>query len=208
MITAIIGLVGGMALYFSHAPSDKRVKISAPRASILAIVVLFCFVLTTLDLSRAEAIERIFADDGAMDDRTDYWSSGLGLFWQYFPLGFGPGAFVPVFQMEEPMALLSSAYLNRLHNDWLETALAFGLHGILLLSCAAAYFIWRFVVLWIQMDGRHTAVALGRMASVIIIILGIASTSDYPLSAPAMIGFFALVLVWLAGARQDRALYN
>lgn len=208
LITAIIGLVGGIALYISHAPSDKRVKISAPLASIMTVVVLFCLVSATIYFSRAEAIERIFSDDGAMNDRADYWSSGFRIFWQYFPLGFGPGAFVPVFQMEEPSALLSSAYLNRLHNDWLETALAFGLPGILLLLCATAYFVWRFVVLWIQMDGRRTSVALGRMASVIIIILGIASTSDYPLRTPAMVGFFALVLVWFSEARRDQVLYT
>lgn len=207
LITAIVGIGGGVALYFSHAPAVKGVKISKSLASILGVAVLFCLVFATIYFSRAEAIDRIFADTGAANSRADYWSSGFALFWQYFPLGFGPGAFVPVFQMEEPVALLSSAYLNRLHNDWLETAIAFGLPGFLLILCATAYFMWRFFVLWFRMDGRRTAVASGRMASVIIIILGIASISDYPLRTPAMMGFFALVLVWFSDARRDSAVY-
>jgi hypothetical protein len=53
-----------------------------------------------------------------------------------------------------------------------------------------------------RMDGARSAVALGRMASIVIAILGIASMSDYPLRTPAMAGFAALVLVWFGHARQ------
>lgn len=48
------------------------------------------------------------------------------------------------------------------------------------------------------MDGAHLAVTLGQIASVIIVILGIASLSDYPLRTRAMDGFAALILVLFA----------
>lgn len=202
LLTATVGLIGAALLYVSHAPSYRgstKAKFATP---IWAAAILVCFVLVTVYFSRAEAIERIFAENAGANDRADFWTSGLQLFWHYFPLGFGPGGFVPAFQNIEPLALLSGAYLNRLHNDWLETALTFGVPGILLMLAGAVYYLRRSFVLWMRMDGARSAVALGRMASIVIAILGIASLSDYPLRTPAMAGFVALVLVWFAYARQ------
>ena len=201
MLTATVGLIGAALLYVSHAPSYRGSTKAKPALPIWAVAILVCLVLVTVYFSRAEAIERIFVENGGANDRADFWSSGLRLFWQYLPLGFGPGGFVPAFQNTEPLALLSGAYLNRLHNDWLETALTFGIPGILLMLTGAAYYLRRSFVLWMLMDGTRSAVALGRMASVVIAIFGIASLSDYPLRTPAMAGFAALVLVWFAHAR-------
>ena len=166
--------------------------------------VLLCLVFATIYFSRAEAIERVFAEPARAIDRAEFWASGIKLFWQYFPFGFGPGSFVQAFQRDEPLALLRSTYLNRLHNDWLEIALTFGVPGILLMLGAVALFVRRSYDLWFRMDGARSTVAVGRMASVIFIVLGIASMSDYPLRTPAMMGFAALVLIWFTEA--DNAL--
>jgi O-antigen ligase len=203
MLTATVGLIGAALLYVSHAPSYRGSTKAKSATPIWAAAILVCLVLVTVYFSRAEAIERIFAENGAANDRADFWTSGLQLFWQYFPLGFGPGGFVPAFQNIEPLALLNGAYLNRLHNDWLETALTFGVPGIVLMLAGAVYYLRRSFVLWMRMDGARSAVALGRMATIVIAILGIASMSDYPLRTPAMAGFAALVLVWFAHARHD-----
>ena len=201
MLTATVGLIGGALLYVSHAPSYRGSKTAKSAMPILGAAILASLVLATVYFSRAEAIERIFAENAGAKDRTDFWTSSLQLFWHYFPLGFGPGGFVPAFQKIEPLALLDGAYLNRLHNDWFETALSFGVPGILLMLTVAGYYLRRSFVLWTRMDGTQSAVALGRMASVVIAILGIASLSDYPMRTPAMAGFAALVLIWFAHAR-------
>lgn len=201
MLTATVGLIGGALMNVSHAPSyhgSKTAKFSLP---IWGAVILVSLVLVTIYFSRAEAIERIFAENSGAKDRADFWTSSLQLFWHYFPFGFGAGGFVPAFQNTEPLALLDGHYLNRLHNDWLETGLSFGVSGILLMLTGVGYYLRRSFVLWVRMDGQRSAVALGRMASIIIAILGIASLSDYPLRTPAMAGFAALVLVWFAHAR-------
>ena len=202
MLTAAVGLIGSAQLYVSHAPSYRRSTQAKSATPIWAAAILVGLVLVTVYFSRAEAIERIFAENGFANDRADFWASSLGLFWQFSPLGFGPGGFVSAFQITEPLALLDGAYLNRLHNDWLETALTFGVPGILLMLAGVGYYIRRSFVLWMRMDGARSAVALGRMASIVIAILGIASMSDYPLRTPAMAGFAALVLVWFGHARQ------
>lgn len=204
MLAAIIGLIGGVLLYISSGQTHRGSKAGTPLTPILAFAVVASLIFATIYFSRAEAIERVFAENGTANDRADFWTSGVPLFWQYFPFGFGPGSFVAAFQAGEPDALLNSAYLNRLHNDWLETGLTYGVPGILLMLGGAFYYFWRSFHLWFRLDGARTAVALGRMASVIIAILAIASLSDYPLRTPAMMGFAALVCLWFVGTLPER----
>lgn len=203
LLTATAGLLGALLISFSAQPSDShaikyKFLVSAFVASAIALLV-----LVTIYFSRAEAVERIFAESGAAKDRTALWASSLALFWQYFPFGFGPGSFAMSFQISEPTALLDEFYVNRLHNDWLEHGLAFGIPGIILMLVGIVCYLRRAFLLWTRMDGARSAVALGRMASVIITILGIASVSDYPLRTPAMAGLAALGVVWLLHARRD-----
>jgi len=204
MLAAIIGLIGGLILYVPRGQAHRGPKIGIPSMLMLASALVACLVFATVYFSRAEAIERIFAENGTANDRTDLWISGATLFWQYFPFGFGPGSFVPAFQADEPVALLSDTYLNRLHNDWLETGLTYGAPGMLLMLGGVCYYFWRCFHLWFRQDGTRTSVALGRMASVVIAILAVASLSDYPLRTPAMIGFAILVSLWFIGALPER----
>lgn len=203
MLAAVIGLLGCALLYISNANKHIEPRGNKSLSLVLAIVALFGLIFATIYFSRAEAIDRIFAEPNNMKDRTDFWTSSLQLFWQYFPLGFGPGGFVPAFLKDEPFYLLSSAYLNRLHNDWLETALTFGVPGILLMFVGTIYYLRRSFELWVRMNGERSTVALGRMASIVIAIFAVASFSDYPLRTPAMAGFAALALVWFAYARYQ-----
>ncbi len=203
VLTAIVGLTGGALLYVSHAPRDCESKQVVQRIPILAAVVIICLVFATIYFSRAEAIERLFAQQDGVDDRTVFWASSLKLFWHYFPFGFGPGSFVAAFQAEEPKALLDGSYLNRLHNDWLETSLAFGVLGTLAMLGAVVFYIKRSLVLWVRLDGARSSVALGRMASIIIAILAIASLSDYPLRTPAMMGLFTLACLWFVDTKHQ-----
>lgn len=203
MLTTAVGLIGGALLYVSHAPSYSGSTKAKSTLPIWSASILAGLVLVTVYFSRAEAIERIFIESGGANDRAAFWAASLTLFWQYVPFGFGPGGFVQAFQNTETLALLNGQYLNRLHNDWLETALTFGVPGMVLMLAGIGYYLRRLFVLWMRMDGRRSAVALGRMASIVIAILGIASLSDYPLRTPSMAGFAALVLVWFAYARPQ-----
>lgn len=203
LLSAIMGLIGGVLLYRSCAPSTVGSKAGISSKALVTALGLLCLSLATIYFSRAEAVERIFADAGLVNDRSEFWSASFPLFGQYLPLGFGPGGFVPAFYNIEPSTMLGAPYLNRLHNDWLETALTFGVPGILFLASGSIYYFYRSYILWVQMDGTRSAVAIGRMASVVIAILGVASLSDYPLRTPAMAGFAALVLFWFVYARRD-----
>ncbi len=203
LLTAIVALLGGALLYASTNHPNRETKNRPFMAPLLAIAFVSCLVLITIFVARAEAIDRIFEDTNDGNSRVDYWASSLNLFWHYFPFGSGPGSFVSAFQKNEPVTLLGRLYLNRLHNDWLETGLTFGLAGIFLMLGGILYYLRRSFLLWFRMDGARSAVSRGRMASIIFAILGIASLSDYPLRTPAMMGFAALVLLWFAEARRE-----
>jgi hypothetical protein len=203
ILTLILGIIGSLLLYVFRSPKHRELKSDKSIVIILAVSVVISLVLATIYFSRAEAIERIFVETNTGNDRAEFWSSSMKLLWQYFPLGFGPGSFVSAFQNDEPMALLNGAYLNRLHNDWLETILTYGVPGILLLLSGMVYYVKRLFTLWFSLNGNRSSVAIGRMASIIIAMMAIASVFDYPLRTPAMMGFFALVIVWFAHARRE-----
>ena len=209
MLAAVVGILGGVLIYGSYIPSKSEFKSRKSISIIWALSAFLGLVFLTVYFSRAKSIERIFADTNSAPDRAEFWISSLDLFWEYMPLGFGPGSFTQVFQFKEPLSLLDSTYLNRLHNDWLEVVLTFGIPGTLLLLSGLVYFIWRTFGLWVRLDGTRTLVAQGRVASVVIVIFGITSFTDYPLRTPSLMGFATLALVWLTasghhleGARQ------
>ena len=85
-------------------------------------------------------------------------------------------------------------------NDWIETAVTFGIPGIAGLLMAVAFFVKRNWTLWRKMDGRRRSVAISRLGGVIILLVALASIADYPLRAPAMMSLFALSCVWFTDA--------
>jgi O-antigen ligase len=208
LVGAAIGLGAAALLY--RQPSDVRtVRRGKPdrvkALPILGGITVISLVFLTYFLSRAEAIERLFTQASGEDGRTDFWAVSIDLFWKYFPWGSGSGSFVEAYQIVEPARLLDSTYLNRAHNDWVETAVTFGLPGVIALSVAVIAFSIRSYRLWRNADGSERAVAYGRLASVMIAMIAIASASDYPLRTPTMMGLFAIFALWLIEAGRDRA---
>jgi O-antigen ligase len=207
LVSAVIGLTAAALLY--RQPTDVRTIRRGKPDSVKALPILggiavISLALLTYFLSRAEAIDRLFMEASGEDARTDFWAVSIDLFWKYFPWGSGSGSFVEAYQIVEPTRLLDATYLNRAHNDWVETAVTFGLPGVLTLAVALVTFGMRSYRLWRGKDGRNRSVAFGRLASVMIAMIAIASTSDYPLRTPIMMGLFAICALWLTEAGRDR----
>ena len=208
LISAIIGLGAAATLYRqpTNLRSMRRGKSDRIKAlPILGGVAVISLAFLTYFLSRAEAIERLFAKAAGEDERTDFWVISLDLFWKYFPWGSGSGSFVEAFQIVEPERMLDATYLNRAHNDWIETAVTFGLPGVIALLAALAAFVIRSYELWRSADGSKRSVTFGRLASVIMVMIAIASASDYPLRTPAMMGLLAICVLWLSEAGRNQA---
>jgi O-antigen ligase len=207
LVNAVIGLGAAAILY--RQPTDVRTVRRGKPNRIKALPVLgglavMCLVFLTYFLSRAEAIERLFAQASGEDERTNFWAVSVDLFWKYFPWGSGSGSFVEAYQIVEPPSLLDATYLNRAHNDWVETAVTFGLLGVIALLVTLVAFSIRSYRLWRNAEGSERSVALGRLASVMIAMIAIASASDYPLRTPIMMGLFAICALWLTEAGRGK----
>jgi hypothetical protein len=63
MLTGMIGLTGGAILYGLHVSSNNRQKGGQSLTPVVAASVLLCLVFATIYFSRAEAIERFFAEN-------------------------------------------------------------------------------------------------------------------------------------------------
>jgi O-antigen ligase len=209
LVSAVIGILGACLLY--RRPTDVRtVRRGSPDrikvVPILGGLAVISLGFLTFFFSRAEAIERLFAAASGEDSRTDFWVVSLDLFWKYFPWGSGSGSFVEAFQIIEPTYLLDATYLNRAHNDWVEIAVTFGLAGVIGLALASAAFFWRSYNLWRNADRGRRYVAFGRLASVCIAMIAIASISDYPLRTPTMMGVFAIFALWFTESGRERSI--
>lgn len=207
LISAILGFGGAALLYGRSTPittgSRKEARFKFNPVPLLGGLVAVCLTFVTYYFSRAEAIDRFFGAASDADGRGDVWLVSLDLFWKYFPWGSGSGSFVEAFQIIEPANLLDATYLNRAHNDWLETAITFGLPGVLLLAIGLAAYLRQTFAIWFQMDGKHRSVIFARMAGIAIAIIAIASISDYPLRTPIMMCVFAVLILWFAFAHFD-----
>jgi O-antigen ligase len=131
----------------------------------------------------------------------------LGLIQKYFPFGSGFGSFVEVFQLDEPLRYLKPTYVNHMHNDWLEILLTGGLPAVAILLFAIAGYLSTSVALFRRRDADRREVKMARLAAVLILILALASITDYPLRTPSMMAFLAVLCLWFTApaSRQGKA---
>ena len=207
LISTVLALLISSLLY-RRPPAGHKVRRGSKRMSIgplqlLIGIVVVCLGFLTYYFSRAVAIERLF-EEPTQVSRADFWSVSLQLFWKYFPWGSGSGSFVEAFLIAEPMGQLDENYLNRAHNDWLESAVTFGMPGILVLVTSLILFIKKSYVVWVKMDPNRGHIALARAAAAIVGILAFASLSDYPLRTPIMMSVLAVSLLWLTEVNRSR----
>jgi hypothetical protein len=212
VFVTIFGLLGAAALYRPVANGGKSkpafVLIGSGNARHLFLAVLvICLSLLTLLFSRAQAIERLFEQSVTDEARVDFWKVSVEMFWKYFPLGTGSASFAQTFQVDQPTYLLNPSYLNRAHNDWLETVTDFGLPGAVSLVVVVGLFLRRSYRLWFHHNGKNRSVAYARLATLFFGMIGFASFGDYPLRTPAFMSMAVVMLLWLDGAGPDRK-YN
>lgn len=159
--------------------------------------------------SRAEAFSRLIASDMTDNRRIEVWLPALKMTEHYFPFGSGAGSYVPVFQVDEPDSILTWTYSNHVHNDWIEVVLTAGLPGALLLIATVAAVLFLSGRAWTRRQLSPASRLRARMASLVIVLLGLASLGDYPLRTPSLMAFFVVMLLWLeAPASEDAPLVS
>lgn len=148
-------------------------------------------VLITTYAARDVAIDRIGTD--AEDLRWQFWQTIVTFLPQYLPWGSGIGSFVPVYEIHERADMLMPQYVNQAHNDWLDLALTSGIPG-LFLALASTVMLAKAAgtALIAQGIGGH----LRRAGIGMILVLALASLSDYPVRTPILSAFVAIAVIW------------
>lgn len=171
-------------------------------------VLLFAAALAAaLTFARAEAVHRLFSADPVEDARVKLLRPLLAMIREFFPLGTGFGSFDPVYRGFEPFLNLSVTFMNQAHDDYLQLILEGGLPALVLLCLFVGWWIWASWTLWRR---RGEGTGMGRLGSTILLLIMLASVTDYPIRTPLMMVIAAQSAGWMlaALARYNRAAFS
>lgn len=159
----------------------------------LATVIIF----TTLSFvaDRVETVDRLLSLAVDEDLRNRARPTLLQMILEYMPFGAGLGSFDASFRLNEPVHLLALQYFNQAHNDYLGIALDAGVPGVVLLVSGVAWWAWATVQV-IRANGDD--VMLGRLGSAILLLIFVASATDYPARTPTVMAIAVIAAAWLA----------
>lgn len=147
--------------------------------------------LVALWSARDLAFSRLASVDQNLRPRL--WKSIVPMLPDYQPWGSGIGSYVEVYRIAEPDALLRPTYSNHAHNEVLEIALTAGIPGLILLAATIAMLM---VALWRSRRGQDADTIFARLGCTIVVILGCASITDYPLRTPLLATVLAIAAAW------------
>ncbi|MEZ0497917.1 O-antigen ligase family protein [Sphingomonas sp. IW22] len=204
-------LLGGLALMLALMLVGRRLRrrlSHAPRwvfpALIVAgVVVIGGFIGLSFAADRADAINRLIALETGEDMRSRALPTVLAMIATYMPFGSGFGGFDPVFRIHEPLELLKLTYFNQAHNDYLGIALDGGIAAIALLAAATLW--WLITTIRVWRAKADESVILGRLGSAAILLILIASITDYPARTPTIMAIVVIAAFWLARANGNQS---
>ncbi len=167
------------------------VRYSAAFASVGGLV------WATIWVSRDLAIKRLEDDTEGL--RWPVWQSIVDMLPHYLPWGTGVGSYVEAYKVLEPDNLLRPTFSNHAHNEALEILFTAGIPGAALMLLA---FVFLAVAVWRGLRAEGDAALFKRLGIVVIILLAIASISDYPVRTPILSAVFALAALWAAAPQS------
>jgi O-antigen ligase len=150
-------------------------------------------VWATIWVSRDLAIKRLEDDTEGL--RWPVWQSIVDMLPHYLPWGTGVGSYVEAYKVLEPDNLLRPTFSNHAHNEALEILFTAGIPGAALLLLA---FVFLAVAVWRGLRAAGDAALFKRLGVVVIILLAMASITDYPIRTPILSAVFALAAIWAA----------
>jgi O-antigen ligase len=193
-------LVAGASLVlvfaFSLLPL-KRVAIRPWVRYSAAIASVGALVWATVWASRDVAFMRL--EDQTEDLRWLVWQSIVDMLPHYLPWGTGVGSYVEAYQVLEPDNLLRPTFSNHAHNEALEILFTAGIPGAALMLLASVFLA---VAVWRGLRSSGDAALFKRLGSVAIILLAIASISDYPVRTPILSAIFVLAAIWASASQS------
>lgn len=184
----LVPIVLALLLVQRWMPDTRRwARRLVPLAIAGATVAFGVLALQTTTLSRAS--DRFAAQN---DARGPIWDNSVFAARAAWPVGYGSGSFVPVYQSVEPLDDVDETYANRAHNDYLETLLETGAWGFAGLLAVIGFFALRGRRLWGTRDPDERLHI--RFALVVLIVIAVHSLVDYPLRTLALLAVAGVAL--------------
>jgi hypothetical protein len=121
----------------------------------------------------------------------------------YFPFGSGIGTFIPIYQRYEPLEYLQDTYVNRVHNDWVESWLEGGLASSAVVCALVACYLFLAYQSWRTGNPNSRLVAYARAGSICVALLLTHSILDYPLRTIALMVMVAISCAFTLRANLD-----
>lgn len=200
------GLAIALALLAVRTSITRRFRVNSRRVSIAVVIIIVLAIGAAVALSmfmdRAVSVDRVYDMDVSSDLRSRINPIVISMIRTYFPIGSGIGAFDPVFRIHETDSILQPLYFNRAHNDWLEVVLDAGIFGGALLLVAFGWWAMQSYKVWF---GHRSGEMLSKAASIIILLIMLASITDYPARTPMIMAVLTLAAVWLCDGRRARS---
>lgn len=185
-------LIGRRAINYMHG-SPRWIL---PLAGFAGLVIVVAFVGLSVVADRVEAIDRLMVLSAEDDLRVQAQPTLLAMIWIHLPFGAGIGSFDSMFRLNEPTALLSVQYFNQAHNDYLGIALDAGLPGLMVLALAVGW--WLYATVKVMRAPDSSEIMLARLGSTLLLLVFVASATDYPARTPIIMAVVAIAGCWLA----------
>ncbi|GAD50851.1 O-antigen polymerase family protein [Caenibius tardaugens NBRC 16725] len=200
LLCAILALV--LLPFLTLKPADQPIKSTGQVLRVAPWILLtglgLIFAGFALWLGRAIAWERLQESTAEGEWRLAALPVVRDMIMQYFPAGGGAGSFAELYQRSEPDSLLTNAYFNHAHNDWLEVLVTDGVAGAaILLAAVLAYCRGVKRALASGLFPRDRGEQYQRLGLVVVALLALASISDYPLRTPFLACVFVLAVLWM-----------
>lgn len=167
-----------------------------PSLVLTVLVVIAGFIGLSVFADRVESIDRLFSLDIDEDLRIRSRATILEAIRNFLPFGAGLGSFDSIFRLHEPTTLLAIQYFNQAHNDYLGIALDAGLPGLAVLGAAIAW--WAHATNRVFRADNGKEVMLARLGSALLMMILLASVTDYPARTPIIMAVIVIAAAWLA----------
>jgi O-antigen ligase len=141
-------------------------------------------------------------EDQAEDLRWPVWQSIVDMLPRSLPWGTGVGSYVEAYQVLVPDNLLRPTFSNHAHNEPLEILFTAGIPGAALVLLALVFLA---AAAWRSLRASGDAALFKRLGILVIILLAMASISDYPVRTPILSAVFVLAAIW---ASASQSLFN
>lgn len=190
--------VGGAAFLAGRKQGTAQSNIYIQGGLAAALVVMVAAVATSPLLYGLGSVD---LSDGHLS-RINIWSMTIEAVRDHWPVGSGIGTYPAIIPLYEDPTTVTSTYIARAHNEYLQLLMEAGVLGLIVLIFALSWLGVRTWKIWTSQSERSD-IAFKKIATISILVVVLHSLVDFPLRTPAITAFFAMFIAIIAMNSRD-----